>query len=378
VFHLTDGGTLNGTLVERGSEEEYVVRTREGATVTLAKGQVAKVESESEFQEEYEARSRALPDTVAAHRALADWCKKHQLKELSDHHLRRILELDPDDDAARKALGYSQHQGRWVTRDELMAERGLAFYDGSYRTAQDIALRERAKSQEGVEDDWYQQLKLWRGWLDSRREERAAEAHARILEVTDPEAATSVVRLLDAERDEEVRPMWMEVLAHLDHPAAIVALVSLSLSEPDRETRQQCVDYLVQSGRAINISPYVKALKSRDNDTINIAAESLAAIGDPEAISPLIDALVTQHTVPNPNASPGSMSASFSPDGSGGSGLNSGGPKFIKIDLENVEVRRALVRLSGDQDFGFNPQAWRRWFVNRESQDVYVDARRDL
>jgi hypothetical protein len=377
VFHLTDGGTLTGTLVERGTEDEYVVRTRQGAVVTLSKEQVAKFDSDSEFQEEYEDRSRALPDTVAAHRALADWCKQHQMKAEADHHLGRILELDPDDLAARKGLGYVQHQGRWLSRDELMAERGLAFYDGSYRTAQDIALRERAKVDENVENDWYRQLKLWRDWLESRRGDRAAEAHDKILAIADPEAATSVVRMLDGEQDEEVRAMWIQVLAGLNHPAAVVALVNLSLDEPDRETRLQCVDYLVQAKRPIEISPYVKALKSRDNETINIAAEALAAIGDPQSISPLIDVLVTQHTVPNPNASPGSMSASFSPDGSGGSGLNSGGPKFIKVDLENVEVRRALVRLSGDQDFGFNPQAWRRWYVNRQSQDEYVDARRD-
>lgn len=380
VFQLVDGGTVQGTLLKRGERGEYVIKTREGAELVLADKQVANHQSQSEYQADYEARSRVLPDTVAAHRAMVSWCKAHHLSDLVDHHLHKILELDPNDEKARASLGYQRLMGKWMTREEFMADRGMLFFDGAYRTAQDIALRKRELALEAASQDWYRQLKLWRSWLNSRRSGRADEALQNLRAVTDPDAATSVVRMLGLERDEDLRELWMELLSQIDHSAAVAKLVSLSIEEPDRQTRMQCIDYLLAGRREIDIGSYVRALSNRrsDNETINIAAEALGEIGNPEAISPLIDALVTKHRVPNPNAQPGNMSASFSPDGSGGAGMTQGsGPKFIIQEFNNVEVRRALVKLSGQQDHGFNQQAWSRWYVNQRSQARFVDPRRD-
>ena len=100
VFHLAEGGQVVGQLVESGEDGQYVVKSKLGGIVTLTKEQVEDVEKQSEHQQNYEARSRALPDTVAAHRSLADWCKQNSLSDLADHHLQRILELDPDDAAS--------------------------------------------------------------------------------------------------------------------------------------------------------------------------------------------------------------------------------------------------------------------------------------
>lgn len=376
VFHLTDGGQVSGQLLERGDKGEYIVKTDLGGNVTLAKDQVQDHVRESEHQREYETRSRSLPDTVAAHRSMVSWCKEHKLSDQADHHLQRIIELDPNDEQARTALGFQKHQGKWFKRDDIMAARGMRFYDGAYRTAQDIALRERDKAQQNAENEWFQQLKLWRSWLDGRRVDRADEALAEIRSITDPQAATSLVRMLAYEKDDGYRPLWMEVFSQVKHPATMRALITLSITEPDRDTRMQCVEYLLGMGQEIDISPYVKALRSKDNDTINITAEALTEIGNPEAISPLIDALVTRHKIPLPST--GEMSASFSPDGSGGGGLSAGSkPKFIEQDFENVAVRRALIELSGDQDFGFNKTAWHRWYENQRSQQLIRDPRRD-
>ncbi len=376
VFHLAEGGEVVGQLAERGPKGEYIINTKLGGSVTLAKDQVEDVVRQSEHQQEYESRSRSLPDTVAAHRALATWCKEQQLAEHAEHHLRRIIELDPDDEQARTSLGYQQHQGQWLTRDDVMAQRGMRFYDGTYRTEQDIALRERAKAFQNAEVEWLRQLKLWRGWLDSRRIDRAEEAELQIQAITDPQAATSLVKMLDGERDDSLRPMWMEILSQVRHPATMRKLIDLSIDEPDRDIRLQCLEYLLRMNDEIDIAPYVKALRSKDNEIVNIAAEALGQIGNPEAISALIDALVTRHKFEI--VTQGEMSASFSPDGSGGSGLSAGNkPKFELRDLDNVAVLQALITLSGDEDFGFDKTAWARWYENKRSQQVYVDPRRD-
>jgi hypothetical protein len=375
VFHLADGGEVVGTLVERGEDNEYVVQTTLGARVTLAAKQVKDVERQDAQQSDYESRSRALPDTVAAHRSLAAWCKEHQLPELADHHLKRILELDPQDEQARTSLGYQQHQGKWLSRDDIMAARGMRFYEGSYRTEQDIALRERDKQFEKAEIEWLRQLKLWRDWLDNRRADRVEEAHANLMDVTDPAAATSVVKMLERERDEDIRYMWMDILGQIHHPASMRELIQLSITEPLRDTRVRCVEYLLGMNENIDIQLYVKALRSKDNQTINVAADALGRIGNPEAISPLIDVLVTTHRLQVSGG--GNIGASFSPDG--GAGLSAGGPTYVDEDVKNPEVRRALMALSNGQDFEYDEKAWSNWYVNERmiKQQPLIDPRRD-
>ena len=375
VFELTHGGRVTGVLVERGPDEEYVVRTDSGAVVTLTKAQVHKVTEVDDNLLEYEQRSRTMADTVDAHRQLAQWCKRQQLSNLRDHHLGRILQLDPDDKEARKSLGYQMHKGRWLTRDQIMTARGLRHYDGAYRTEQDIALREREKKREAAETDWFRSIVTWRRWLDNRRSEEAVQ---NIREIRDPHAAPAFVKLLDREENPRVRELYLSSLGELKHPAAVEKLMQLSLEDPDHEVRQLCLDDLLRVHRPISITPYVKSLNERknSNDIIQNAAEALERIGDTAAISPLIDALITTHRVNNPNAAPGEMNAAFDPSG-GGAGFAFGGSnKIYREDIQNLAVRSALIELSGGQDFEYNERAWRRWFVNLQVHE-HVDARRD-
>jgi hypothetical protein len=217
---------------------------------------------------------------------------------------------------------------------------------------------------------------LWRGWLDSRNELRVEDAQTNLMATTDPLAATAVVRMINAEDDEDLRLMWMRILSQIQHPASMRKLVDLSIVEPDGDTRLQCVEYLMAMNEEIDISPYVKALKAKDNEIVNIAAEALGLIGNQDAISPLIDALVTSHKFKIEQV--GDMSASFSRDGTGGGGLSAGNkPQFFFRDLENPQVLQALLKLSVDQDYDYDQTAWRRWFVNQQKETKYVDPRRD-
>jgi len=378
IFHLKEGGQVVGTLVERGEHEEYVVATRRGGTVTLAKSQVEKVERQDEKQVEYERRSRSLPNTVPAHRAMADWCKKEGLSSHNEHHLRQIVALDPNDHAARTSLGYQQFRGRWQTREEVMADRGLTFYDGKYRTGQEIALLQREKEQSAIEASWTRNINLWKGWLGSRRAERAAEAYQLLDEIEDPSAAPALINALRKESDEGTRELFISILGRLDHPAAMRQLIQISIHDHDPQMREFSLEHLLLSNRPIQLTPYVKALRNKNNEIVLRAAEALEKIGDPDAISPLIDALVTRHKFAI-DAAPGNMAPTFFSDGAGGGGggLNMGGPKTVDLDVENVEVRHALVVLSGNQDFGFNQSAWRHWFVSQTMQTEHVDTRRD-
>ncbi len=376
VFELKKGGSVAGELVDRNEQGEYLVRTAEGALITFSKKQVRRVEHQKKNQLDYEKRSRLMPDTLESHRKLVQWCKQAQLSKQAEHHRRRILELDPEDEKARESLGYQKHQGRWLTRDEIMAERGLRYYDSAYRTPQDIALREREKEREASEAGWHRKIRRWRDWLNGRR---SAEAAQQLAAIQDPRAAVPLAKLLKQEKDLRVRELLTSTLAELRHPLAVTTLVNLSLEDPDREVRLQCLDYLLKFHAPIHLTPYVKALKSPNNQIVNRAAEALYKIGHPAAMSPLIDALVTRHKYLKSNVPTGDLNASFSSGGggAGGGGLSLGNKaKHVRLDQQNLNVRQALVELSGGQDFGFDKKAWRRWFVNQQTQE-FVDARRD-
>lgn len=382
VFHLKEGGKLEGKLLGRDGERNYVIMTKLGAQVTLSRKQVERVDRLSEVDKEYAKRSRTIPDTVEAHRELAQWCKENSRSKLAEHHYQRILEIDPTDEQARQKLGYQKFKGDWMTREEIMQNRGLQFFKGKYRTPQDIFLLQQEDKLESAEADWIKKLRLWRGWLNNSR--RFDEAVENISQIDDPHATAAIVKMLEREEDQEIRDLLIATLAELDHPLAVVKLVEYSLEDPLQEVRMQCIDYLLARGEPISLTPYVNALTPRrnSNEIINRAAEALHELGDPNAISPLIDALVTTHKYKNGEAPPGDYNVTFGKNGGnafggGGGGLSLGGKsKVISIDHNNLDVRRALVELSGGMDFEFDKTAWRRWYINEQIQE-FVDTRRD-
>src|SRR5690606_30513229 len=104
---------------------------------------------------------------------------------------------------------------------------------------------------------------------------------------------------------------------------------------------------------------------------VNLAGYALGKIGDPAAISPMIDALVTSHKYLIQPEGPGggnTFNPTFSsgPGGLSGGGLSMGGngPKLIQKDERNGAVLQALIKLSGKQNFEYDEAAWRAWFVD--------------
>ena len=381
VYHLKDGGEVAGTLVARSERNGYVIRTVEGATVTLPKLDVAKIVPEQPALAEYQRRSRKAPDTVAAHRELAAWCTEQKLLDEAKHHLKRLLELDPSDERARLSLGYQRHGNRWMSREQIMQERGMVLYEGKYRTPQDVALRKLQEQHEQAEADWYGNLKLWKGWLNNRRTERVREAERAITGITDPRAVPALLKWLESERDEWTRRMLLETMHAIPHSDVTKKLVQLSVESDNPEERVQCIDYLLRQRSPVSLTPYVKYLTSKrsNNVIVNRAGYAMGQLGNKDAISPLIDRLITRHKYRIRPEDEAQINANFSPTAAGGGGglqMGGKGPKFVTKNHKNLDVLRALGALSDGQDFGYDPVAWRRWFVN-EQQYEYYSSRRD-
>jgi hypothetical protein len=384
VYELNDGGQIVGELVERSDRGVYVIRTPDGVETTIDRSQLKRLVVQDETALEYQRRSRSAADTAEAHRALAAWCREHDLPREADHHLRRVIELDPDDDEARRSLDFQRVGDRWLNREDLMRVRGFVLFEGEWRSPQDVAIRQRDATIGDSEASWFVKLRRWRGWLDNRREERVAEAQGSFAAINDSQAAPALVKLLDDEEDDWAFDIMLAALGRLDHPLAIQTLVAYSLEYEHTnkaraaEVRLDCLGYLTGRARPVSILPYVQALKDKDNLVVNRAGEALRQLGDPAAISPLIDALVTTHKYEISAGNPGQMQAGFSPSGTGGGGLSMGGngPKIEPRDEENIRVHNALVKLSGGQNFDYDELAWRHWYVELLSRQ-HANARRD-
>jgi hypothetical protein len=337
---------------------------------------VARVDAISEAEAEYEKLARTAPDTVAGHWKLVEWCRERKLRERSQQHLERILELDPDDAEARTALGFRQKDGQWMTRDDVMANRGMVVYEGRYVTPQHIELHKRQKETKTSQADWSKTFERLRRWLTGRREERVAQAHAELQTIRDPLAAAPLVSMLRREQDPDLRGLWVDVAARLDHQLAVDALVELSLTDPEEEIRYQCLESLVKSGRTGLAVPYIRALRDRDNEIVNRAGTALGEVGDADAIGPLIDALVTKHKFKTSDANPDQHAYTFSPDSGGSFSFGGGGPQIVTREIRNPDVLSALVTLSGGASFDYDQVQWRRWLAAQAKLNA-VDVRRD-
>ncbi len=374
---LRNGGTVEGTLLrepDAQGNKDYIVRTDEGILVKLSRSAVRKVEQPDAAQREYQQRLQTLPDTADGHWQMAQWCQDHQLQSARTLHLQQVLRHDPDHEQARRALGYNKIDGRWVMADQWMRQQGYQRYRGAWRTAQQIAIMERQREWELGEKQWRRQLKTWRSWLGGRRH---AEALERLRTVDDPQAVTGLAELLQDEPDERLREMYVDVLARIGGGQATGALAAAALDDPDLEVRLRAIDHLKKIGSDRVLPIFVAALAGNDNRRINRAAVALGRLEDPDAILPLIGALVTRHeSIVQP---PSSIRPSFgsSSDGSSGiGGLNvGGGPKKVVRHLQNKSVLDALVRLTG-KNFRFSEQDWRAWYA-RQQTPPSINLRRD-
>lgn len=377
IIELTTGGRVDGKIVQSDEpgKSTVVIDLAAGGQITIPRSQIASFSPVTATSAEYKKRARTSPDTVEAHWKIAEWCRENRLNAEYKAHMERIVELDPNHAEARAALGFRRKDGEWMNRDDVMGSRGLVLYEGRYVTPQHVELIEQQKKTRATQADWTGRIEQLRKWVSGRRQDKAAQAHAELLAINDPAAAEAVVAVLRRERNPELKRLWIEVASHLNHRATLDALVQLSLHDEDEEIRQQCLEYLVDSGRTGLATPYIRALNDKDNEIINRAAAALGKIGDRSAIGPLIDALITKHRVKVGDGNPDQHAYTFSKEGSAFS-FGGGGPRIETQAVRNRSVLDALVTMSGGASFDFDQDRWRGWLA-AQAKATAVDLRRD-
>lgn len=397
VVRMKNGGEIRGRITTPDADGEMLtVRTLTGGRVVVERKHVEFVTRRSLVVERYELRAKATPEAIQAQWELAEWCRQNRLSEQRDTHLRRIIELDPEHEPARHALGYSHHDGRWMTREERMQAQGLVKYKGRYITPQELQLLEKSAAELERERQWFKKIHVWKEWLTGRNPERSRDALAELKKVEDPDAVSALSHHFREESDKRLRAVYVEVLSQIAGPKPVPPLAVQSLHDPDAEIRYAALNAIRPDQYATATPYFLRELKNEYNPIIQRAGAALRRVGDERAVPKLIDALVTTHhyriRVPDT-----SNTLSFGSDGSFGGGQSvlppqielmlrtgqfpngviihnpQGNPhartKIVRVrrDHQNSEVLAALQKLTGES-FGYDERTWRLWVAARKNE----------
>ena len=300
-------------------------------------------------------------DTVEGQWELAEWCRKNGLAKQREVHLRRIVELDPNHQQARFALGYQFLKGEWITRSDARRQEGYEFYRGKWRTPQEIEMLEIARAErtgrEGVAGaSCGAGGGIWttangRSWRMSRWSA-----------INDPIAVRPLGECFCRERVRSVKYLYADILARINTDEAITVLVERALGDPDEEVFYYCLGKLAQLQPPHVSDPFVAALKDNDNARVNRAAIGAGAaarqVGHFAADRrPGHDALAGDRY--GRSTRPPALAAAHRR-------MERATGWSCKIyHVHNQPVLDALSKLTG-ADFGFDKAAWRYWYAQEK------------
>jgi hypothetical protein len=376
IYVLRHGGRLVGDLVnpDQVPRETYVVRTAGGIEITLDRSQVKERIYLRPDKTAYEKIRPRYSDTVEGQWELAEWCRQKRLQAERERHLERILELDPNHERARRALGYGHRDGEWKTQEQAMKEQGYVWYQRHWRLPQEVKLLKEKETAKDAEGEWNGKIEQWRRWLNDDKARLAVE---NIRSVDNPNAVKALSNALREEPIDQRRILFIEALARIGTPSAMRVLAVWSLADPVEEVGLTCIDYLKERNDHNAVEYYIGQLRSKDNTQVNRAATALEHMGNSVAIPALMDTLVTSHKFKISKGNPGQMSTSFGTGGSGSPGglTVGGGPVIMTRHFQNRAVLEALVALTGGKNFGFDVARWKSWYASQQ-RGLHLDARR--
>ena len=401
LVKLNNGGELRGKVIRAPGDaaaKVVTIETLTGALVKVSRADIRFVTYRRQIVEAYDTRARATADTLDDQWALAEWCRTNGLSTERKTHLQRVVEIDPDHEAARRVLRHVQYKGEWMPKDDAMAAKGYVKYKNRYITSQELELIEKTSAERELERGWFKNVRSWAGWLSGRHAGRRKTALEQLRAVRDPHAVAALKQFLGASEHRAIRGLYVDILGQIPGSGPVGPLLTVSIEDTDYELRYQAL-HSIRKDQYAAARPYLlKQLKSDQAGIVRRAGEALGRVGDDSVVPFLIDALVTSHKklirVPTKNSA-----LSLRSDGNYGSGagqtvlppeierllrtgqlpygvqVRRGGlskpptrTKLVRVKYEsrNAEVYASLQRLTG-QKFGYDERTWRLWWAARKS-----------
>lgn len=374
---LRNGGRVTGEITnpEQRPRKQFEMRTPSGATISIAADQVEQVLDPKNVLPKYEEILPKMPPNAEGNWTMAEWCGKQELAEERLHHLRVVIEMDPNHAAAREALGYKKSaNGAWENPDEGWTALGYKKVGNRYLSQQQIEMEKYDAAIAAQKEKWRDVLKS----LNSKatKGKQVDQALNEIRAIEDPIAldyiaghylvpAKGAMPKNDAPGP-ELKKVYISVVAkHPTYPI-VSALVYITLNDPVDSVRDYTLQQLVEAKHPATSSLYLghiqDGIKNFNKDMVNRSAYALGQLDAKETVYPLIAALTMKIRKQSGGSSQG-IGATPSFDSNGGAGISAGGkPTIIEEIHSNPEVLAALQRLT-KQNFDYNQDAWRRWYI---------------
>ncbi|QDT91914.1 HEAT repeat domain-containing protein [Gimesia algae] len=401
LIKLKQGGEIRGKLQRLTPEsgEIRIIETLTGGRIAITSQQIEFITNRPLSVEEYESRSKLIADTVEAHLELANWCSENHLTSQRHAELEKVLLLEPDHAKARAALGYTQRDGEWMTRDELMRKNGYIKYKGRYVSTAELELLEKNEADLAEERKWAKKVKLWLTLMNSNNAQLQQEGLKNIQAIKDPFAVSALSRQMGKHENYLVRSLLVITLSQITGDKPLRPLAELALTDPVQAIRESALQALSRRDVSQAIVYFIEALKNRSNLIVQRAGEGLGVIGDESVVPELISALITSHTyrirVPDTtstysfgtNGTFGNTGVVLPPEIEAGllAGRYPNGVIVLPSQQPRVPMRTVSVRHSHQneavlsalqeitqQNFGYNQRLWQLWWSSTQNKTGIV------
>lgn len=139
-----DGRKLVGKITDE-NEDELTILTYKDGPITVALRDVKGRKAGKTLFDDYETKKAEFEDTADGHLKLGNWCKEKGLTWQARIEWRKVVELDAENEAARKALGDKKIKDAWVTYEAQQEAKGLELFEGRWLKPDDVKKIKRAR-----------------------------------------------------------------------------------------------------------------------------------------------------------------------------------------------------------------------------------------
>jgi hypothetical protein len=393
---LKSGSTLYGTIRSEGVGDDgrkFILFESEDGTImkldlarTIYRGKVKRINA---VDQEYNEWVSKLKDDPNSHWEICDWLEKRpsgsvRFKRQIQFHLERIMELDPNDEKAKIALGFEfiRSEGRWVPKKQYYASLGYEKSGTSWKPKLQNRISAQHEINKSIEGEKKLAFRIWQKEANKKNPNIAALRNELFNICNEP----AVPIIFAAARDEKSavrRSMFIEAIGRVPCTAAQNALCVFAVEEEVIANRERALtllssEHFSKEGAVGFLRQYLAAAYQKGKRASSLgartqirrAAFAIGQLGSSSAILPLVDAMITEHQV-TPGEDPNRQQ--FEQNNRGEFTFGGGAAPVVQ-KFRNEEVVKALRKIS-EEDFGYNAAAWKAWYVHNHTH-YDVRARR--
>lgn len=314
---------------------------------------VARAQKSKQLEQYRELRDKSEP-TLASQYELAVYCRKHGLKEQAIAHWSAILELEPDHEEARVALGFTRFGEQWLKPIQAEQQRQNAMEVAEVLRKEAPELKKLASQLnlgQTTRDDAIKYLidhadvhaiPAWELLLSSAHNEGAAVVVEALATISAPEASLSLARHAVWGADQSVRNTAIKLLKERDSNSYMQAVLS-ELQGPWLAFRQ-----VISDGSNRLVSRYTLVADGKEKMALRVLDDSFVMRGATTVASTIVSSTVSR-TVSEREQLRQLVNAQQS--------------------RHNEAVMSALKALTGENEQE-TPQDWWQWWDNKN--EVYA------